>query len=388
MKEVSERERDLPSTIIEKLTRLASESKETLSLSIGEPDFSMPRPLARALKKIVRKNNTNKLNHYTSGQGILELREKLATKLHKENRMRADAKNILVTAGSQQALFSGFLSALDPSEEIILSNPGYLGYIPAIELVNGVARYVPLKEEEKWVINPDLIRKAVTKKTRVILLNSPSNPTGTVLSKKILEEIADIAVDKDLYIFSDEAYEKLIYDGKKHISIGSFNGMHEYVLSFYTFSKSYALCGFRLGYAHGPENMIRAMEKSTHYMSLCAPHISQLLGVQALTMHPKYIEKMRKEYDRRRQFLVQRLNELDLVTLKPEGAFYAFSNITSTKMKSLSFTEKLLKEAKVASVPGTEFGSAGEGYVRWSYATDYKIIVKAMNRVETFLKKH
>ena len=387
MKEVSERERDLPSTIIEKLTRFASESTETLSLSIGEPDFDMPRPLVKELKRIVRKHKQNKLNHYTSGQGIPELREALAHKLQKENKIRCNPKDILVTAGSQQALFAGFLSALDPSEEVVLSNPGYLGYTPAIELVNGIPSYVPLKEEEKWAINPDLIRKAINKKTRIILLNTPSNPTGTLLSKKILEEIADIAVDKDLYIFSDEAYEKIIYDGKKHISIGSFNGMKDYTLSFYTFSKSYALCGFRLGYVQGAEQMIQAMEKSTHYMSLCAPHVSQLLGVKALAMHPKYVEKMRKEYDRRRVYLVQRLNGMGLTTMKPEGTFYTFSNITSTKMKSLAFTEKLLKEAKVAVVPGTEFGNAGEGYIRLSYATEFHTIIKAMDKLERFLKK-
>ncbi|MDP3728338.1 MAG: pyridoxal phosphate-dependent aminotransferase [bacterium] len=388
MKEVSERERDLPSTIIEKLTRIAAENKETLSLSIGEPDFNLPRPLVRELKKIVRKHKQNNLNHYTSGQGIPELREAIARKLHKENKIKVSADEVLVTAGSQQALFAGFLSALDPGEEVILSNPGYLGYIPAIELVNGVPSYVPLKEEEKFVINPDLIKKAVTKKTRIILLNTPSNPTGTVLSKKILEEIADIAVDKDLFVFSDEAYEKLIYDGKKHISIGCFNGMKDYVLTFHTFSKSYALCGFRLGYAAGQQKMIDAMEKSTHYMSLCAPHVSQLLGVKALTLHPKYIEKMRKEYDQRRIFIVKRLNEMGLPTVKPEGAFYTFSNISEYNKNSFAFANALLKTEKVAVVPGTEFGSEGEGYIRLSYATEYAKIEKAMHRLERFLKKH
>ncbi|HIH15550.1 MAG: aminotransferase [archaeon GW2011_AR17] len=388
MKEVSERERDLPRTIIEKLTKLASESKETLSLSIGEPDFSMPRPLVKDLKKIVRKHKKNKLNHYTSGQGISELREAIAEKLYRENKIKVSADEVLVTAGSQQALFAGFLSALDPGEEVILSNPGYLGYIPAIELVNGVPSYVPLKEEEKFVINPDLIKKVVTKKTRIILLNSPSNPTGTVLHKKILEEIADIAVDKDLFVFSDEAYEKLIYDGKKHISIGSFNGMKDYVLTFHTFSKSYALCGFRLGYAAGQQKMIDAMQKSVHYMSLCPSHLSQLLGVRALHLQAKYIEKMRREYDRRRLFLVQRLNEMGLPTVKPEGAFYTFSNISAYNKNSLAFANALLKKEKVAVVPGTEFGSAGEGYIRCSYATEYIKIEKAMHRLERFLKKH
>ena len=388
MKEVSERERFLPRTIIEKLTRIASESKETLSLSIGEPDFDMPRPLVRELKKIVRDYKTNRLSHYTSGQGMPALREALAQKLRKENKIKTQSKNILVTAGSQQALFAGFLATLDPTEEVILSNPGYLGYIPAIELVNGVPTYVELKEEENFVLNPDLIKKAITRKSRVILLNTPSNPTGTILSKKILEEVADIAVDKDLYIFSDEAYEKLIYDGKKHISPASLNGMHDYVFTFHTFSKSYALCGFRLGYVAGPQTEIDALQKSAHYMSLCAPHVSQLLGLKALQMHPKYIEKMRREYDRRRMFLVKRLNGMGLHTPVPEGAFYAFANITSTKMKSLSFANQLLKQAKVAVVPGTEFGSAGEGYIRLSYATEFHRIEHAMDRFERFLKKH
>lgn len=388
MKEVSERERSLPRTIIEKLTRIASENKETLSLSIGEPDFDMPRPLVKELKKIVRQYKTNKLSHYTSGQGIPALREALAQKLRKENNIKTHPDNLLVTSGSQQALFAGFLATLDPTEEVILSNPGYLGYIPAIELVNGVPAYVELKEEENFALNPDLIKKAITRKSRVILLNTPSNPTGTVLSKKILEEVADIAVDKDLYIFSDEAYEKLIYDEKKHISPASLNGMQDYVFTFQTFSKSYALCGFRLGYVAGPQKEIDALQKSVHYMSLCAPHVSQLLGLKALQMNPRYIEHMRKEYDRRRMFLVQRLNGMGLHTPVPEGAFYAFANITSTKMKSLAFTQKLLREAKVAVVPGTEFGSAGEGYIRLSYATEYHTIEHAMDRFERFLKKH
>ncbi|MBI5797336.1 pyridoxal phosphate-dependent aminotransferase [Candidatus Woesearchaeota archaeon] len=387
MEDVSERESDLPSSIIEKLTRIASESKETISLSIGEPDFAMPRALVKELKKIIRQNKKNKLNQYTSGQGIPALREAIAKKLKEENKVKVNADEVLVTSGSQQALFAGFLATLDPGEEVILSNPGYLGYIPAIELVSGVPSYVPLKEEDDFALNPDLIKKAVTKKSRVILLNSPSNPTGTVLKKNILEEIADIAVDKDLYIFSDEAYEKLVYDGSKHVSPASLNGMKDYVLTFQTFSKSYALCGFRLGYAAGPKKIIDAMQTSTHYMSLCAPHVSQLLGLKALSLPKKYVETMRKEYERRRNFLVPRLNELGLHTPMPKGAFYAFSNITPTKMKSLQFCNKLLKEAHVAVVPGTEFGSAGDGYIRLSYATDYKQIVRAMNRLESFLKK-
>jgi len=357
-------------------------------LSIGEPDFSLPKPLLWELRRIIRRHKKNRLNHYTSVQGIPELREALARKLRQNNKIRTSPEHILVTSGSQQALFAGFLSALDPTEEVILSNPGYLGYIPAIELVSGIPSFVSLEEEEGFLLNPDRIRKAVTKKTRVILINTPSNPTGTVLTKKILEEIADIAIEKDLYIFSDEAYEHLIYDGRKHVSIGSFNGMKDYVLTFQTFSKSYAFCGFRLGFVTGPEPMIHAMQTSVHAMSLCAPHISQLLGIKALDLSSKHVEKMRLEYDRRRRFLVRRLNELGLVTSMPEGAFYTFSNITPFKKKSLRFAQELLKKKRVAVVPGTEFGSAGEGYIRCSYATDYRNIVQAMERLERFLRKN
>ena len=235
--------------------------------------------------------------------------------------------------------------------------------------------------------NPDRIKENIDKKkTKAIIINTPANPTGTVLSKKILEEIADIAVDNDLYIFSDEAYEKLIYDSK-HISIGSFNGMQDYVLTLQTFSKSYAMCGFRLGYAAGPRKLIEAMEKSMHYVTLTAPVVSQLLGLKALSLPNSYIEKMRLEYDRRRKFIVKRLNEIGLYTTEPHGAFYSFSNITGFRSNSMKFASDLLKKAKVAVVPGTEFGSMGEGYIRCSYAADYNKIVKALDRVEGFLKK-
>ncbi|HLC22588.1 MAG TPA: aminotransferase class I/II-fold pyridoxal phosphate-dependent enzyme, partial [Candidatus Nanoarchaeia archaeon] len=266
-------------------------------------------------------------------------------------------------------------------------NPGYLGYLPAIELVSAVPRYVRLKEEENFEINPDRIKKLITKKTRVIVLNTPANPTGTVIRRSILEEIADIAVENDLYIFSDEAYEKFMYGQKAHVSIGSFNGMDKYVVTFQTFSKSYAMCGFRLGYAIGPRDVIQAMQKSIHYITICPPHISQLVGMKALSLSEKYVAQMRKEYYRRRTMIVRRLNDMGLETQMPDGAFYTFSNITRYSNNSQKFAAKLLKETKVAVVPGTEFGRHGEGYIRCSYATDYRLIQYAMDRLEKFLKR-
>jgi aminotransferase len=387
MKEVSERERDLPTALIGKLLKIASERKDIISLSVGEPDFDAPKPIFKAVEKVARNYKKNRLSHYTAPAGITELRVALAQKLKKDNKIKVSPDNILVTAGSQEALFAGFLSTLDPTEEVIVQNPGYLGYIPSIELCSGVPHHVEVTQENNFEIDPDTIARAANKKSRVILLNTPSNPTGTVIRKKILEEVCDIAVEKDLYIFADEAYEKLVYGDNKHVSIGSLNGMNKYVATFQTFSKSYAMCGFRLGYVAGPKELISAMQNAIHYVTLCPPHISQLVALEALKIHPKYVDTMVNEYDRRRRFIVKRLNEMDLKTQMPGGAFYAFAQTKGYAKNSLKFTEDLLKKAKVATVPGTEFGSFGEGYTRFSYATKMKNIKIAMQRLEKFLKK-
>ena len=378
---ISERESQLPDSIIGKLQEIAAEHKDIISLGIGEPDFLTPKPVLDYASKIIKKST-----HYTAPKGIKELREAISKKLRKDNKIDANPDNVLVTCGSQEAIFMAILSSLDPSEQIIVPNPSYLGYIPAIELADAAPVYIKLEEEDNFEINPDRLKELIDKKkTKAIIINSPANPTGNVLSKKVLEKIADIAVENDLYIFSDEAYEKLIYE-KKHISIGSLNGMEKYVATFQSFSKTYAMCGFRLGYIHGPNKLIEAMTKSSHYVTLCAPNISQLLGIKALSLPNKYTQDMVNEYNRRRKFIVKRLNEIGLRTGMPYGAFYTFSNITSSSKNSLKFSQDLLKKAKVAVVPGTEFGNHGEGYIRCSYATDIKLIAKAMDRIEKFVK--
>jgi len=381
MTHISERELELPDSIIGKLQGIAAEHKDVVSLGIGEPDFITPKPILDYATKII-----NIATHYSAPGGRTDLKEAICKKLKKDNKINADKDNIIVTCGSQEAIFSALLASLDPSEQVILPNPGYLGYIPAIDLVEGSPVYVKLKEEDNFEINPDDVKKLIDKKkTKIILINTPSNPTGNVISRKVLEELADIAVETDTYIFSDEAYEKLVYD-KKHISVGSLNGMEKYAVTFQTFSKSYAMCGFRLGYAAGPKKLIEAMTKSSHYITLCPPHISQLLGIKALSLPNSYIEKMRVEYDRRRKFIVKRLNEIGLRTRMPNGAFYTFSNIEHISKNSLSFCKRLLNKEKVAVVPGSEFGIYGEGYIRCSYATELDNIKIAMERIEKFVK--
>mgnify|MGYP001611469812 FL=1 len=238
------------------------------------------------------------------------------------------------------------------------------------------------------MLNPDILKRHIDKKkAKVLILNTPANPTGTVMSKKLMEEVADIAIENDLIVFSDEAYEDITYDGAKHVSMASLNGMKEHTVTFHTFSKSYAMCGFRLGYCSGPKKFITEMTKNHHYVSLTAPHISQLMGVKALSLPPKYLLSMVKEYDLRRKLIVDRLNSIGMSTYMPSGAFYTFSSIKDFGMTSSVFARKLLNEASVAVIPGTEFGPFGEGYVRCSFATAYDKIETALDRIGKFLNK-
>lgn len=383
MVHISERELNLPDAVIGKLLKLAAEDKKVLSLGPGEPDFPAPAPIVQWTKEAA-----DDCNHYSPPGGRSDLKEALIKKLKKDNRITARPENIIVTCGSQEALLLATACTLDVGEEVIIPNPSFLGYLPTFELFNAFPVPLELKEEEDWNINPDELRKLVDpKKTKAIMINTPSNPTGNVLSKKILEEVADIAIEYNLYLFSDEAYEKLVYD-KQHFSAASLNGMEDYAVTFQTFSKSYAMCGYRVGYAVGPSRLIEAMTKTHIYSTLSAPTISQIVATKATTLPQKYIDAMVKEYKRRRNFLVKRLNEIGLRTVKPHGAFYTFSSIDAVHDRSFHFCYDLLKHARVAVMPGREFGRFGEGYIRCSYATKYPTLVKAMENLEKYVRKH
>ena len=384
MPEISEREQELPDLEIEKLIEIAVEHPEIISLGPGEPDFPLQNDLVAHTKKIAQM-----VNHYSPAGGLKELREAICRKVRKDNKIRADINNVVVTCGSQEALMLASACCLDVSEQIILPNPGFMGFLPTFELFNAHPRFVELKEEEGYVLDPDLVRKAIDKKkTKVLLINSPANPTGTVLSKKILEELADIAVEYDLYVFSDEAYEKILYDGAKHYSIGSFNGMGDYAVTFQSFSKSFAMCGHRLGYVVCNKELAAAIKKTHILSTICAPTISQLIGLKALKMGDKYALQMAREYDRRRNLIVPRLNDMGIRCPMPKGAFYAFGNIQDFDKSSKRFVLNMIKNAKVSAVPGIDFGSAGEGHVRFSFATNYNKINKALGRIEPWLRKY
>jgi len=349
-------------------------------LGAGEPDFDLPKPLVAETKK-----QANSINHYAPPGGLTQLKEAICKKIKKDNKIRANPDNVVVTCGSQEALLIASAVTLDVSEQILLPNPGFMGFLPTVELFNAGVRYYKVNEDTSFEPDPDEMKKQITKKTRVILLNSPANPTGNVIRKKILEEIADLAVEHDLAVFSDEAYEKIIYNNTKHVSIGSLNGMKDYTFTFQSFSKSFAMCGFRLGYVVAPEKFANAIKDTHIYTTISAPTLSQKVGIKALSLPQKYTNVMVKEYAKRRKVIVGRLNDMGLSTPNPKGAFYTFSNIGKRNSKKFAFD--LLKKHKVAVVPGIDFGSNGEGFIRCSFATKLPIIETAMDRLEKFVQR-
>ncbi len=379
---ISEREMELPRTQFVEIVKIAQERKDIISLGPGEPDFDTPKHIRDFAKKQLDKKQT----HYTSIGGIPEVKEVFAKKLKKENRIDVDPESqIIVTVGAKEAILLSILSLVDPGESVLVPNPGYLAYIPIIDTVNGKPISIKLKPEDSWEYDLDLVKKQINNKTTLLILNTPSNPTGTVFSKKKLEEIADFAIDNCLIILSDEAYEKFVYDNAKHISIGSLNGMENHVVSIYSFSKTYAMPGFRVGYAAGPSDIIQAMTRLKLGTTLSTPTISQLAAKCAIQSTQKPVQTMLKEYKKRRDFIYKRVREIGFECKKPDGAFYLFPSIKNFGMPSVKFSKFLLEKAKVLVVPGTEFGKYGEGFVRMSYATEYKKIGQAMDRVEKLL---
>ncbi|MEM7815577.1 MAG: pyridoxal phosphate-dependent aminotransferase [Candidatus Aenigmatarchaeota archaeon] len=382
---MSEREEELPVLTIGKLLKIAEEDERIISLGPGEPDFTAPKNIIKAAKRALDKGFT----HYSPAGGRSDLKEAIIRKLRRENKINAGPENIVVTTGSTEAIMLALMCTIDPGEGVMYPDPGFLAYKPSIEVLSGMPIPVPLYEEDGFQIDVERMEKAIIpEKTNAMIINTPSNPTGAVYNKKTLEEVAGFAIEYDLLIISDEAYEKLVYGDARHVSIGSLNGMEDRVLTLHSFSKTYAMPGFRLGYAVGNEKLISAMTKLHIFTSLCAPTVSQVAGIEALNNSQYSVKIMVKEYDRRRRMIVKRLNEIPgFRCVEPKGAFYAFPNISYYKMKSYRFAEWLLKNAKVAVAPGTEFGRMGEGFIRCSYATGYEKIEKAMDKIERAVKK-
>ena len=381
---VSKRVSEVPFSGIRRFFDLVQQTQDVVSLGVGEPDFPTPDPIKDEGIRAIERDETS----YTSNYGLLELREKIARKLARENRLTIDpATQLLITTGTSEALDLACRVLIEPGDEVLIPEPSYVCYKPCVWFAYGVPVPVPTREENDFRVTVEDLRRRVSKKTKALIVASPNNPTGTVLRKKDLEEIAGFAVEHNLTVISDELYEHLIYDGGRHTSIGSLSGMRERTVTINGFSKSYAMTGWRVGYAAGTSEVIEAMMKVHQYSMLCAPTISQYAALEAFDCR-RHVTRMLEEYDRRRKLLVSGLNELPGVSCRmPRGAFYAFANIKKTGLSSEEFAGKLLKEAGVAVVPGSTFGECGEGYVRCSYSVSRDVIREALERMSGFFAR-
>ncbi|ODS34888.1 aromatic amino acid aminotransferase [Candidatus Altiarchaeales archaeon WOR_SM1_SCG] len=378
---ISERVKNVPFSGIRKFFELVQETEGVVSLGVGEPDFPTPEPIKDAGIRAIESD----LTAYTSNYGIPELRQKISEKLKNENNISADPKSeILITTGTSEALDIAVRAILNPGEEIIIPEPSYVAYGPTIWFASGNPVSIPTTEENEFSVQPGDIAEKITGKTKAVLIASPNNPTGSIIRKKDLEEIADLAIEHNLIIISDEIYEKLIYDDEKHYSIASFNGMKERTITINGFSKSHAFTGWRIGYSCANPEITEAMMKIHQYAMLCAPSISQHALLKSFECGD-YVKDMMKSYNRRRRLLVAGLNDIPKIScIMPKGAFYAFPNIKETGLTSDEFAEKLLKEVGVAVVPGSVFGKSGEGYIRCSYSVSRETINEALKKIREF----
>lgn len=372
----------LPRSGIREFFELVQARQGVISLGVGEPDFVTPWHIREAAIFSLEKGMTT----YTSNLGMPKLREAVAKYVEGFFHVRYEAlKEVLITVGVSEALDLAFRALLEPGDEVIYHEPCYVSYSPSIKLASGVPVVVTTKPEDHFGLRAAEVEAAITPRTRVIMLNFPTNPTGAVIEPEELRGIAELAIRHDLVVITDEIYSELRYDGKAHPSIAAMPGMKQRTLLLHGFSKAFAMTGFRLGYACAPESLIEAMMKIHQYGILCAPITSQVAAVEALENGAPAVEMMRRSYDQRRRFLVDRLNGMGLPTFEPGGAFYVFPDIRATGLTSKEFAGRLLDEESVAAVPGTAFGACGEGFLRCCYATGFEELKEAMIRMERFV---
>ena len=381
---VSQRIASVPPSGIRRFFDIAATMEDVISLGIGEPDFTTPEPIVRAGIEALERGET----HYTSNSGLMELRRAIAEHLDRlYGQTYNPASEILITVGVSEALYLACTAVLDPGDEVIIPEPCFVSYAPEVTFAGGVPVMVPTRAEDGWQVTAEAIEAAVTERTKAVLLGYPNNPTGAVMSRERLNEIAAVVKRHDLLVISDELYDRLVYD-VEHVCFPSLPGMYSRTILLMGFSKAYAMTGWRIGYAAAPAEILGMMRKVHQYTIMCAPTVAQYAALAALREGEPYVQEMRAEYDRRRRLIVSGLNEIGLTCTEPQGAFYAFPSIAATGMDENEFAERLLQEEHVAVVPGSAFGEAGKGYVRCSYATAYEQIEEALERMYRFVKRH
>ena len=367
---------------IRKFFDLVSEMKDAISLGVGEPDFDTPWRIREEGIYTLEKGKT----YYTSNSGLMDLRIEISRYLERRFGLNYDAeKEIIVTVGGSEGIDLAFRAMLNPGDEVIIPEPCYVSYVPCVTLADGVPVTVNLKEENDFKLTKEQLLSAITPRTKILVLAFPNNPTGAVMTKEELEEIAEVVKEKDIFVVSDEIYAELSYGNTRHCSIAFIDGMKERTIVINGFSKAHAMTGWRLGYACGPEVIIKQMLKIHQFAIMCAPTNSQYAAVEALRECDDAVEEMRNEYDRRRRFMLSKLRGMGLKVFEPYGAFYIFPNIAEFGLTSDEFATRFLTEEKVAVVPGTAFGDCGEGFLRMSYASSLSNLKTAMERLEKFI---
>ena len=382
---LSARVRAVPPSGIRRFFDIAATMEDVISLGVGEPDFAPPDQVIEAGIESLRAKRT----HYPSNYGTLELRVAISEHLARRYGVRYDpATEILVTVGASEAVDLALRATIDPGDEVILHEPSYVAYVPAVVFAGGIVRHVATRFEDDFALDPGAVAAAVTPRTKALFLGFPCNPTGAVLPEAVQDELARIAVANDLLVYSDEIYDRLSYGGYRHRAMSALPGMRERTILMGGFSKAYAMTGWRVGYLCAPAAILEGVVKVHQYGIMSAPTMAQDAGLAALLTAEADVEAMRAEYDRRRRLIVDGLNEMGLATFEPRGAFYAFPRITSTGLDDNAFVEQLINEEHVAAVPGSAFGPSGAGHVRMCYATSYDKLQEALVRIGRFVGRH
>ena len=372
---------DIKPSGIRKFFDIVSEMEDAISLGVGEPDFDTPWHIRDEGIYSLEKGRT----FYTSNSGLKDLRTEVCNYLKRTQHVTYEqASQVFITVGGSEAIDLAMRAMVNPGDEVLIPQPSYVSYEPCAILADAKPVIINLKEENEFRLTPEEILEKVTDRTKLLVLPYPNNPTGAVMEKKDLEAIAKVIIDKDLFVITDEIYSELTYNGK-HTSIVSLPGMQERCILINGFSKAYAMTGWRLGYACGPENIIGQMIKIHQFAIMCAPTTSQYAGIEALRNGDDDVAMMREEYNRRRRYLLHEYKDMGLQCFEPYGAFYVFPCIKQFGMTSEEFATRLLKEEKLAVVPGTAFGDSGEGYIRISYAYSLEDLKKAIGRLKEFI---
>ena len=369
---------------IRKFFDLAADMPHCISLGVGEPDFKTPWSVRDAGIRSLELGRTK----YTANAGLKDLRKEICTYLQRRFELHYQEENVLVTVGGSEAIDLAIRALVQPGDEVIIPEPCFVCYEPITQLTGGVPVHIATRAEDQFRLTADQLRAAITPKTKLLIFPYPNNPTGAVMSAAEVEEIAAVLRETNVLVLSDEIYSELTYGLDRHVSIASLPGMAERTIVVNGFSKSYAMTGWRLGYAVGPAPLIKVMTKIHQSCIMSAPTTSQYAAITALRQCDDQIEMMRDEYNRRRRYVVKALNEMGLTCFEPRGAFYVFPSIQISGLTSSEVCEQLLREKEVAIIPGSAFGASGEGYARISYAYSVDHLQTAMKRIREFLKEH